>query len=183
MKTLLLLLFIVNSAAALTIEEFKAIVPKEHDNTGISKELAKFSSHGVYKMNVVISNIKDVTKMPEVIVHTKIVEGKYEVKEYTLPSDVKVSMVTEYDFKNKVYKRWVKQSSLEVLHEMTGVSLGGSIAWTHQLKSETGILDCQGLEIYSGDKVELIESYFSEGKWLFSVKGEVRKIKGANNIK
>ena len=110
------------------------------------------------------------------MINVKVVDGKYNVTNFTLPNNIELTMITEYDVINKCFNKWIWQKGTKVARKVRGVSLGRSVSWVNEYETPQGLVKSNSLEVYTDDSVEWIESYFLEGKILHSIKGIASKI-------
>ena len=141
----------------------------------MSKELSAISQARVLEVTLKYKHPQGKRDPEPYKVNLKVVDGKYLVSTYLLPSKKELTMVTEYVEANRLYKRWILKEGSELVREMSGVGLGNAISWTREPKPEGSKLECNGVELYFDDRNEWIESYFLDGNLEFSFYAVAKK--------
>jgi len=135
MKHLLFLIcLLVSNAYALTSDDIKNLLKKEHDRSELIEELKIFPEGREFSSDVNITQPKKLGKQDAIISKEKTVAGKYIVTETTLGADeheVKIINVATSSASEGRYKMWTYLEKFNAIEEYDGIRLKNSniITW------------------------------------------------------
>ncbi|MGI9240977.1 MAG: hypothetical protein ACR2RV_09250 [Verrucomicrobiales bacterium] len=175
----LLLISLGTTGFALDAEEMKALAEKPHDRSGLIEEMKFFPDTRVYSAELRIGLPgEEVTKVKDITVDEKTVEGRFIVSELNHPDapERPILMVVTFDQGLGVYRKWVMIGDGAV-SEFVGSVVPGtrSISWG-------SLVDVDGMrsvgnEHHTDDLVRWREVIIKDGKVISIQRGSAKRVR------
>ena len=164
---------------ALDADEIAALVKKPHDREGLAEEMKFFPDVRKYTAELEMGKPgEEATKINDITVEEKTVEGKYivSVLKHPDPQQPKITMVVSYDKEEGVYRKWIVLPGGGVAEAIGAVvPKTKTISW-FPLNKFDGV-SAFGTEHHTDDLVRWKEVLIKDGKVVGINRGMAKKVK------
>ncbi len=182
MKSFILFCLLVSNTYALTSDEIKNLLKKEHDRSELIEELEIFPEGREFLSRVNITQPKKLGKQEGIISKEKTVDGKYIVTQTKIGSgenEVTLINVATYSADEGKYKMWTYLEKFDAIEEYDGIRLKNSniITWYKVGKIKVGEQHGITVSSYEKNSVTWKEYRYTDGKVVFALEGIATKTK------